>query len=54
VVAKKLADWNPKEPCYFVDLAYATRRGESIHAAHAECGMSGPLNPTSRLNRAVL
>jgi hypothetical protein len=31
VVAKKLADRNPKEPGYFVELAYATKRAESIH-----------------------
>ena len=35
VVAKKLTEWNPKEPAFFVELAYATRRAESIHAAHA-------------------
>jgi len=33
VVAKKLTEWNPKEPAFFVELAYATRRAESIHAA---------------------
>src|SRR5678816_839591 len=35
VVAKKLTEWNPKEPGFFVELAYATRRAESIQAAHA-------------------
>jgi len=31
-------EWNPNEPGFFVELAYATRRGESIHAAHAILG----------------
>jgi tetratricopeptide (TPR) repeat protein len=35
VVTQKLAEWNPNEPGYFVDWAYATRRAESIHQAHA-------------------
>ncbi len=35
VVAKKLVEWNPGEPGHFIDLAYATRRAESIGAAHA-------------------
>lgn len=35
VVANKLVEWNPNEPGYFVDLAYATRRVESVSAAHA-------------------
>ena len=30
VVAKKLVEWNPKEPGFFVELAYATRRAESL------------------------
>ena len=34
-VATKLVEWNPNEPGYFVDLAYATRRAESLSAAHA-------------------
>ncbi|MGI8957338.1 MAG: tetratricopeptide repeat protein [Chthoniobacterales bacterium] len=35
VVAKKLVEWNPGDPGHFIDLAYATRRAESIQAAHA-------------------
>jgi len=35
VVAKRLVEWNPKKPAFFVELAYGTRRAESIHAAHA-------------------
>ena len=35
VVAQKLAEWNPSEPGNFIDWAYATRRAESIHQAHA-------------------
>jgi hypothetical protein len=35
VVAKKLVEWNPGEPSHSVDLAYATRRAESLDAAHA-------------------
>jgi tetratricopeptide (TPR) repeat protein len=46
VVAKKLADWNPNEPGFFVELAYATRRAESIHAAHAILTRAAGLHPT--------
>jgi Flp pilus assembly protein TadD len=46
VVAKKLADWNPNEPGFFVELAYATRRAESIHAAHAILTRAASLHPT--------
>ena len=35
IVAKKLTEWSPEEPGNFVDWAYATRRAESIHLAHA-------------------
>jgi hypothetical protein len=45
VVAKKLTDWNPKEPGFFVDLAYATRRAESIQAAHAILTRAAGLHP---------
>jgi hypothetical protein len=31
VVAKKLVEWNSKEPSLLVELAYATRCTESIH-----------------------
>jgi tetratricopeptide (TPR) repeat protein len=46
VVAKKLADWNPNEPGFFVELAYATRRAESIHAAYAILTRAARLHPT--------
>jgi hypothetical protein len=46
VVAKKLADWNSKEPGFLVELAYATRRCESIHAAHAILTRGAGLHPT--------
>ena len=46
VVAKKLTEWNPKEPGFFVELAYATRRAESIHAAHAILTRAASLHPT--------
>jgi tetratricopeptide (TPR) repeat protein len=45
VVAKKLVEWNPKEPGFFVELAYATRRAESIHAAHAILTRAAGLHP---------
>ena len=32
-IANKLVEWNPSEPEYFVQLAYATRRTESLSAA---------------------
>src|SRR3954447_9755140 len=35
VVAQKLTEWNPQEPGFLLELAYATRRAESIAAAHA-------------------
>ena len=46
VVAKKLTEWNPKEPAFFVELAYATRRAESIHAAHAVLTRAAMWHPT--------
>ena len=45
IVAKKLTEWNPKEPSFFVDVAYATRRAESIHAAHAILTRAASLHP---------
>ena len=45
VVAKRLTEWNPKEPGFFVELAYATRRAESIHAAHAILTRAAGLHP---------
>jgi tetratricopeptide (TPR) repeat protein len=41
VVARKLAEWNPKD-----ELAYATRRAESIHAARAILTRAAGLHPT--------
>ena len=46
VVAKKLAEWNPQEPGFFVELAYATRRADSIYAAHAILTRAADLHPT--------
>ena len=45
VVAKRLTEWNPREPGFFVELAYATRRTESIHAAHAILTRAVSLHP---------
>jgi tetratricopeptide (TPR) repeat protein len=45
IVAKKLAEWNPNEPGHFVDWAYATRRAESIHQAHAILTRAAELHP---------
>ena len=55
VVAKRLAEWNPKEPGFFIEFAYATRRAESIHAAHAILTRAAglhPTNPTIQFNLA--
>jgi len=55
VVAKKLVDWNSKEPGFFVELFYATRRSESIHAAHAILTRAAglhPSDPTTQFNLA--
>ena len=41
---EKLAEWIPKEPGFFVELAYATRRAESIHA-HAVLTRAAGLHP---------
>ena len=45
VVAKKLVEWNPGEPGHFANLAYATRRAESIQAAHAILKRAEGLHP---------
>lgn len=45
VVAAKLVEWNPSEPGFFVDLAYATRRCETLHAAHAVLTRAAALHP---------
>jgi tetratricopeptide (TPR) repeat protein len=34
-IATKLVEWDPNQPGFFVDLAYATRRAESLEKAHA-------------------
>jgi tetratricopeptide (TPR) repeat protein len=49
VVAQQLAKWNPNEPGYFVDWAYATRRAESIHLAHAILTRGAELHPEDGL-----
>jgi tetratricopeptide (TPR) repeat protein len=46
VVAKRLMEWNPKEPGFFIELAYAARRAESIHSAHAILTRGASLHPT--------
>ena len=35
VVAAKLVEYDPGEPGWFINLAYATRRAESLETAHA-------------------
>lgn len=45
VVAGKLAEWNPSDPGRFISLAYATRRSESIGAAHAILKRAEGLHP---------
>ena len=35
VVARKLVEWNPREQVFWIDLAYATRRTDSLLAAAA-------------------
>jgi tetratricopeptide (TPR) repeat protein len=45
IVTKKLAEWNPGEPGHFINLAYATRRNESIQAAHAILKRAEVLHP---------
>src|SRR4051794_23252446 len=46
IVAKKLVGWNPGDPSHFVNLAYATRRGDSIHAAHTILTRAAGLHAT--------
>jgi tetratricopeptide (TPR) repeat protein len=45
IVGKKLVEWNSDEPQNFVDWAYATRRAESIHLAHAILSRAAKLHP---------
>src|SRR4030095_10620739 len=46
IVAKKLTEWVPEVPRNFIDWAYATRRTESIHLAHAILTRAASLHPT--------
>ena len=45
VVAGKLVEWNPGEPGFFVNLAYATRRAESIEPAREILIRAATLHP---------
>jgi Tfp pilus assembly protein PilF len=45
IVAAKLVGWNPGEPDYFVNLAYAQRRAESIEVAHQTLKRAAGLHP---------
>ena len=47
IVAKKLTEWRPETPENFIDWAYAARRGESIHQAHAILTRAASLHPTN-------
>ena len=44
-VARKLAEWNPEKAAHFIAWAYATRRAESIHLAHAILTRAAELHP---------
>ena len=46
IVGKKLVEWNSEEPGHFVDWAYATRRAESMHLAHAILTRAENCTPT--------
>jgi tetratricopeptide (TPR) repeat protein len=55
IVAKKLTEWIPERPGNFIDWAYAARRAESIHAAHAiltRAASLHPADPTIQFNLA--
>jgi tetratricopeptide (TPR) repeat protein len=45
-IAHRLVEWNPSEAGYFVDLAYATRRAQSLVDAHAILLRGEKLHPT--------
>jgi tetratricopeptide (TPR) repeat protein len=45
VIAKNLSGWNPNEPAFFVELAYATRPCESIGKAHGILLHAAELHP---------
>lgn len=44
-VAAKLVEFDPTEPGFFIDLAYATRRAESLETAHAILRRAEKLHP---------
>jgi tetratricopeptide (TPR) repeat protein len=46
VAAKMLAEWKPDKPGYLIAWAYATKRAESIHAAHTILTRAAGLHPT--------
>ena len=46
VVTKRLTGCNPNEPGFSVELAYATRHVESIHAPPAILTRAASLHPT--------
>lgn len=57
VVDGKLVEWNPNEPEHFIELAYATRRAESIEAARTILERAAGLHPnegTIQFNLACL
>ena len=45
VVAGPLAQWNLDEAGYFINLAYAKRRAEGLHLAHAVLKRAAELHP---------
>lgn len=45
IVAKQLVEWSSSEPGNFIDSAYASRRVESIHLAHALLSRAAELQP---------
>jgi lipopolysaccharide biosynthesis regulator YciM len=47
VVANRLVEFDPSEPAYFINLAYALRRSESLDAAHAILQRAEDLHPES-------
>jgi len=49
IVARKLVERNPKNPRHHADLAYATRRAESLHAAYAILIRAAELHPNSAI-----
>jgi tetratricopeptide (TPR) repeat protein len=46
IVVTKLVEWNPGEPDYFIKLAYAQRRAESLELALQTLGRAAVLHPT--------